>query len=476
MLRAGTDGGGGGRSRARMALAALLWCGLALTVATLGDRLPAGWLAGTTGREPALPAAHTTGPTVLFVVLDNVRADRTSLCGHDRPTTPVLEGLRDAGASYTCAAYAPASWTFPSHASYFTGLELPDHGADVSPAGTVEWPWGLAFDPLAADVPTLAEQMAARGYQTAAVSANPVVSAPTGLTRGFGTVRSATTFGELGGAALVRTVGEVLREGVDPAGGPLFLFVNIADAHEPWDAIPAELGWAPPRPRLSFDPRREDDDRRRYMRGEMSAEEAARLRAHVADVYDYGVHRADHTLGLLLEALEDAGWLGPGHRLVVTSDHGELLGDHGLVGHEGSYLHEGLSRVPLLVTGGPRLDGVVSAIAAHDLVAGEAPRPRPVRAGAFAYPNWPTWFGIGRLPGAAAWTDAEKLLWADGRYVRYDLRADPEAERPLPVADDDPALAELRPFAERVEAAMTRPGRGQDAKGTDLLRSLGYVE
>lgn len=423
------------------------------------------------------PRVRTTGPTVLFVVLDNVRADRTSLCGHDRPTTPVLERLRDAGASFTCSAYAPASWTFPSHASFFTGLELPEHAADVSPEGSVEWPWGLAFDPLAADLPTLAERMAAAGYQTMAVSANPVVAPATGLTRGFDTVRSAVSFGDLSGGALVDAVLDGLRAGVDPEGGPLFLFVNVADAHQPWEGTPTDLGWAPVRPDLSFDPRLAGDLRRAFVRGDLPPEEAAELRAHLADVYDYGIHRADRTLGALLDALDDAGWLGPGHRMVITSDHGEMLGGHELLGHEGPYLYEGLTRVPLLVAGAGLAAGeVVSAITAHDLVLDGAAQERPVRAAAFVYPNWTRWFDRGYKPGAAWWRPggSEKLLWVDGGFVRFDLRADPSERHPLPV--DGAALAELAEFTGQLEAAMTRPGRAQDSDATALLRGLGYVE
>jgi hypothetical protein len=73
--------------------------------------------------DPILTPIHGSNPpapTVVFMVLDNVRADHLSLCGYPRPTSPFLESLASE-TTCTCTAQAPGSWTLPSHASYFTG-------------------------------------------------------------------------------------------------------------------------------------------------------------------------------------------------------------------------------------------------------------------------------------------------------------------------------------------------------------------
>ena len=66
-------------------------------------------------------------PDVMLVVLDTVRADRLSAYGHDRPTSLQLEAIAAAGVRFVDVT-APAPWTWPSHASLFTGLHPWEHG------------------------------------------------------------------------------------------------------------------------------------------------------------------------------------------------------------------------------------------------------------------------------------------------------------------------------------------------------------
>ena len=74
-------------------------------------------------------------PNIVMIVLDTIRSDHLSICGYERPTTPVLEDLVRQAQAATCDAYAPGTWTLPSHASFFTGLSVPDHGAHFGPDG-----------------------------------------------------------------------------------------------------------------------------------------------------------------------------------------------------------------------------------------------------------------------------------------------------------------------------------------------------
>jgi arylsulfatase A-like enzyme len=129
--------------------------------------------------------ANPSAPSVVFIVLNNVRADHLSLCGYERPTSPFLESLAKETA-FTCAAQAPGSWTLPSHASYFTGLQVLEHGAHSLKSGErVSSNTSTLARPLALEHSTLAEKMRDQGYQTLMVSANPVLGDATGLSRGF---------------------------------------------------------------------------------------------------------------------------------------------------------------------------------------------------------------------------------------------------------------------------------------------------
>jgi hypothetical protein len=218
-------------------------------------------------------------PDVVFIVVDMVRADRLSFCGYGKPTSPRLDALaRTDGTASTCDAYAPGTWTLPSHASFLTGEEVPVHGADLMlhPAGKESIPlWGDPVRPLAPRFETLAEAFAGRGYATALVSGNPVVSrrAATGLARGFDVVRDTDKFGTLYGDDLVRALGDALDEATKP-GKPLVLFVNVSDAHHPWLPVPDGLGWLAPRPGLDNRPRLADTPYPRFLRDQIG-------RAHV---------------------------------------------------------------------------------------------------------------------------------------------------------------------------------------------------
>ena len=421
-------------------------------------------------------------PTVVFIVLDNVRSDRLSACGYQRPTSPYLADLcAEPTSRCSCNAQAPSSWTLPSHASFFTGTEVPEHGAGFGGqgGGNVRLGPGTHARPLDARLPTLAETFAEAGYETIAVSANPLVSPASGLTRGFAVVEHARDFGKLYGARFVQKLEETLA--ASSREQPLFLFLNIADAHRPWFEIPSSVDWLPPRSYLSFKqkPGRSNPERKRFVTGQMPPEEAAELLAHLNDVYDFAVHRADQTLRGVLRVLRDGGWLAdePGFRVVITSDHGEHLGEHGLMGHAGPYLFEELTRVPLVVLSnspGRELPRQLSALVSYDLLQGGQPRRRPLRATAFASDTWPLWYGpeIGGQPAAAVWNGNRKTVSHDGQISCFDLQADPGETTPL-ACEDDSSVAEIEALLQTLQSVAS--GEELDPAMLELLESLGYL-
>ena len=434
----------------------------------------------TTALPDPIDSPPARGELIALIVLDDVRADRMGVCGHARPTTPFLSSTcSEAEATCRCRAYAPGSWTIPSHASFFTGLPVERHGvgspASHAEAGRTE----TFYRTLPVSVPTLAESMGERGYRTVAISGNPVLDESSGLLRGFEETEVATSFTDLRGDPLVRRVRRAL-ETPDPSGRPLFLFVNIADAHEPWGPVPDGLEWLD-RPRYMRFEEPYESYRTRFLRGELDARESQALLSHFSDSYDYGVFQADQTLEGVMRALHETGWTTSGsHRVVITSDHGELLGEHDALGHGAPLLYEGLSRVPLMVLSSrpsePPLPDPVSTLAVFDLLRGAKPD-HAVQAAAFAAPGWRKRYGErwGHSHGAAIWTENERYMLLDGASLSFDLAHESTRPEGRPLAEG-PEKRQLEALARQLQDAAAAPVPEGSEDVTRMLRALGYVE
>jgi len=427
------------------------------------------WALASCGMWTAEPAPRWTFEPaeqphlVLFVVLDTLRSDHLSLCDYERPTTPVLEQLVRDGAEATCTAVSPASWTIPSHASYFTGLPVPEHRADREGR------------PLPQQLETLAEHMADKGYQTAMVSANGLLEDVSGLTRGFQHTDVARPKDHrLRKGKLPDAVDRTLDQ-ID-ADQPLFLFVNIFDAHDPWDAVPEGLDWVEPQRgvRLKATSPDPDDPVNKYVTGRMPSRAAGRYLRRIGNAYDHGIHQADDNLGHVLELLQRRGWLAKGVRLVVTSDHGEFLGEHQMLRH-GCFVYEPVVRVPLLVldsTGPtPALgEEPISAMAAHGLVRdGRLPDAGPVAT--YSHNRHEAFRGSADM--MAVYDGHDKLVWQEGEIWQVDWFADPLEASPRPLGDD-PRRAEIEAMAAAYQQAMADGSEGSDEL-KQLLEQLGYV-
>lgn len=427
----------------------------------------------TSGGRPTrslVPFDRLTGDAphlVALVVLDTVRADRTSLCGHDRPTTPTLVRLASEASAWTCDAYAPAPWTLPSHATYFTGLPTSVHDVHVP---------GVS---LADEHHTLAEHFADRGYQTLFVSANPTFGAEaTGFWQGFDRVVVAE-----GAQGVLRDdLRPVLRKELarlDPSA-PLFVVINLFDAHDPYPAVPKGIGWAAPQPAVFLHPSSDapDNPYLRFVTGTMPDAEVGPWLHTVRTAYDHGLSVADRNLGWTLEVLGRAGRLDGPVRIAITSDHGEHLGEHGLLRH-GSATYEPVTRVPLLwrdTTGvpAPTLPSPVSAAVVHRLLTtGRLPDPLPTVTASSVHnpadhkPSFTT---------TSLWgPEGAKQTEQDGAVVAYDLAADPGELAPTPVAAGDGA--EVRTLAEAHAASIARGrDRGTEDEVVELLEAVGYVQ
>ena len=308
------------------------------------------------------PPAGT--PDVILVSLDTTRADHLSLYGYPRETSPNLTRFADDALVFTQARTA-AGWTLPGHASMFTGMYPSRHGAHLAGgflAGqSIDGRRNVAY-PLAADKTTLAEVLRDRGYSTAGFAANfSYLYRDFGIAQGFQhyedqpglllrlkppVVRFAQKFHPGFCLKPYRTAHEINAAALDwldraPKGRPAFVFVNYMEAHQPWLAPAPFDRWVWTLPQAG---RLVTENLYTHEVKHFSPEETEFITAN----YDGQLAAMDAALGELLDALRARGRYDNA-LVIVTADHGELLGDHGQVGHMGRMLYEGLLHVPLVV-------------------------------------------------------------------------------------------------------------------------------
>lgn len=285
-------------------------------------------------RPPSHSAQDSRPHFVGLFIMDTVRRDLIQPCGYDDPATPNLARLATEGTTY-CGMVAPGSWTLPVHASIFTGLLPPEHGADFSSDG-VDLPGasGLTVQVLDEQPTTLAEIFSLGGYQTVLVSGNPLLQPATGLARGFEIVSVESSFDRSKEVFASPRLRDLLENGSIRRDKPLFLVVNIITAHGPYEQVPPGVAWLEPTPG-SLDILAERPGGsflyRYYMR-KLGVSEPSLLEI-LRRNYTWGVAQADRDLGEMLQALEESGWLRDDSVLAVTSDHGEGLGQNGVLDH-----------------------------------------------------------------------------------------------------------------------------------------------
>lgn len=296
-----------------------------------------------------LPGKSARQPNLVLIVLDTVRYDKTSLAGGiGRPdTTPFLRQLASRGVSFS-RARSNAEWTVPAHASMFTGLSPSAHGAH------------FAHRYLGEEVTTVAEALQRDDYVTAAFSSNVNVSRAFNFDQGFDDFfeafheESVLVHGSRS-AAVLSALGKWVSE---HSSGPRFIFINLMEAHLPYSAAPEHLETLAPHAKsLAVDELGAADFLDRVVAGERKLD--PEFQSMLASRYDAALRTVDDRLREVVELLESKGVLGPDSVLVVTSDHGEHLGENGLVDHHGA-LSEALLRVPLVYVGRGVEPGVVN--------------------------------------------------------------------------------------------------------------------
>ena len=444
-------------------------------------------------------------PSILLVSIDTLRADHLGVYGYPRATdTRLRSRLRRFDVVEN--AYTTVPLTVPAHASMMTG-RFPRE------LGVLNNHHRLRSGKRAP--PTAAALLAQAGYVTAAVVGSSVLSSVTEIDRGFGVYDE-----PLRRDGRPRRTAEEVNERamtlMETSDGPLFLFVHYYDAHPPFEA-PSRYGCA----------LRVDDDLRdtldaRGLKGVQYHEvlnreyaEPVRENGRVVTLeemvarYDASVRHVTDRVSQLLE-LWDATPHGDGSLVVITSDHGEGLGQHGFWSH-GMTLYDEVLRIPMLIrwpdarSAGQRLEQTVSLLdlAPTLLEAAGVPAPPEMRGqsiGAMVKDGAPArvelfaqrmrYLSARRPDGQRNWRPGDGYAVVNGRYkyleseaaapALFDLERDPFELRSLFVSRPRLvySLGEVLE-AWREQVPETRPvltiGENERQR-RERLRTLGYVD
>ncbi|MEO1912892.1 MAG: sulfatase [Myxococcales bacterium] len=284
--------------------------------------------------ERDAPPPEVRDRNVLLVVLDTTRADAVEGYGGRNVYTPTLRKLAAEGALFQNARTTSA-WTLPAHGSLFTGLFPSRHGAHAEGSG------------LDSSLVTLPDLLG-RTHDSAGFSENPHIVEARGFARGFDHFEE--TWREQASHAKPPPTEERIAtwlSGRDETK-PFFLFVNLMTPHLPY--LPTLDHQERLVPRLDakiIDNFRsvEEGHARMQIMGQLGFKrlEFSILRA----LYHADVATADTRLQNILDLLGGDAVLD-NTLVVVVGDHGENIGDHGLMEHQ-FCLYESLLRVPLII-------------------------------------------------------------------------------------------------------------------------------
>jgi arylsulfatase A-like enzyme/Flp pilus assembly protein TadD len=407
---------------------------------------------GSPASVPSPAVARLARANVLLVTIDTLRADRVGAYGHAGGLTPTIDGLAREGARVE-TAYAHVPLTLPSHTALMTGAYPFVNG--VRDNGSFRFDGGQ---------PTLASVLKAAGYRTGAFVASFVLDPRFGLNAGFDRYDASYGARSAGGdLSLVERPADAVVQAAIPwtdagtGAQPWFAWVHFYDPHDPYEAP-----------------------------------EPMRSRAG-ADAYGAEVAFADAQLGVLLDRLRDREQLAT-TLVVVTSDHGESLGEHQERTH-GLFAYDATLRVPLViwapsavapavVRGPARLVDVMPTVLDAVGLAAEAPNGRslwPALTAGRALDEQDVYFEALSANLTRHWAPLTGLVAGGLKFIDlpvpelYDLAADPGETHNVHDQRRDAAT----PIARRLNAlkAGARPAVPQavDRDAERRLRALGYV-
>jgi arylsulfatase A-like enzyme len=442
------------------------------------------WSAGVcvTGISGCAPQSEATRANVVLITLDTTRADHLGFYGYERDTSPNLDRLAQRSTVYT-RAYATSSWTLPTHASLLTGKFPTSHGARWDAEGPLILTDAIAGPDtwknqrargISVDEETLATVLQAEGYATGGFVAGPWMKRIFGLDAGFEHYDDSgidhlngRRADDLTGAALAW-----LKE--RDSDRPFFLFMNYYDPHSPF---------SPPR-----------ETRKAFFPPGTRPVDMPDGQEKRTALYDAEILFMDREIGKLLAFLEASG-VEDDTVVVVTADHGDLLGEAGIWGH-GMSLREAEVRIPLLFkhAGSPASavedDAPVQQVDVMPMILDELGLPAPVaiQGGVPGRIDRPIVSELTPLPAVskagdwrAIYSGELKFLWNSlGNHQLYDLVSDPGEQFNLyPRRENDAKRLEeelLSYFASLPPPGDAGPVREVDSATSEALKGLGYID
>ena len=387
---------------------------------------------------------------VVLISIDTCRADHLSCYGYARPTTPHIDALAEQSFLFS-NTMTPIPLTLPAHASMLTGTIPPQHGKRDN--------MDVYFGPSHV---TLAALLKAKGYRTGAFVGSQILNRRFGLDRGFDTYDdrfAQQDESERRAEEVNRAAFAWLKKQKD---NPVFLFLHYYDPHDAYD---------PPEPFAT-----------KFKESPYAGE----------------IAYADHCIGQVVAKLKRLG-MYESSLIIVTGDHGEMLGEHGELTHM-FFIYQSALKVPLVV----KLPGSNAAHQIEDLasiidifptvcdlvdivppagIQGEnlAPHfsnkpPQPENRHLYCESLFPTKYEANSLLGVVSkqWKYIQTT-----RPELYDLERDPGEQTNLVEAQPDRA-GMLRDRLARILEQTARRAKGPedtplDAESLKHLRSLGYV-
>jgi len=437
----------------------------------------------------ALPAAITAcspsssappAESAVLLTIDTWRADRFGAGGHPTVRTPHLDRFFRRGTQF-CDAFSPVPTTLASHASLLSG----------------EWPTGHGVPrngwPLPEEVVTLPQILGPAGIACGAFVSSAALDPAFGLARGFDVYDFAASR-EVARDQAWRPARETLARAErwwDATGGRRFLWVHLFEPHFPYDPDPIDFALY-------------DTGYRGEADGSMDFlfavwDDASKLdgggRAHLEALYHAEITGLDRAVGGLLERLSAEDRVV----VVVTSDHGESLGEHGLDFKHGPHVFPADVQVPLAVRGGGYGESLADALVCTVdvprtlLDALGVPAELPRGAGSLAERGRGRAFAEASMP----WNVEEAGVYANAykqRAVRtrdwscivtpwrretlwFDRRRDPGELVPLPAPDPSVAEELVADLDAWIAQGKHRPAPATvDPALLERLRALGYIE
>ena len=404
---------------------------------------------------------------MLLVTVDTLRADHVGPYGSELPT-PAFDALASEGIVIE-GACTPTPSTGPAHVSLMTGLHPWRHGVLLN---------AVPMDDR--EVPMLAERLRDAGFATAGFVSSHNLDRRYGFARGFdaygfeGTSQHAGKpgFWNVGGETTQRALAWLDRRGPEP----FFMWVHYFDPHSPYD--PPEEFYRPPSEPIDIG-------------GKTLPPGLPSMRDLVHAIWGYrgSVVYSDAQIGALIERLREMERLDE-TLVVVTSDHGEGLGDHGRLGH-GRQLYDELVIVPLLLRGaglqaGVRLKGAAQLEDLMPTILSLVGAPVPPDLDGLDLSGWlrgevnqsPRQAVLGRI---AAFPDEPELYFSrswpekwigelEGEGTAFRLDADAR-ERRGRKAKDLP-----QPLRAVASGEWQAKDRALDAESREALEALGYLE